>query len=493
MKVKHVFVLVMENRSFDHLFAFSGLPGVAPPDARWGLTDDAPDRAVLDPPHDFASVRAQIGGDPPMSGFSAQTYGPQSRQSFAASDLPVLRALAEQFFLFDNWYSSMPGPTWPNRFFVHAASSGGLDDSPSAASTIESETIDSLSFTFQNGTLFERLEAAGRKWRVYHDDLFPQVLAIKSMIDPFRINTDHFSWLRQGSREFLVEDLNGAYDIDYTFIEPNYGLGSSDFQSGNCQHPTGSMAAGENFIKYVYETIRNSPVWSESLLLITYDEHGGFFDSQVPPPAAPPGDGTQNRDRAPQPQGFEFDRLGVRVPTIAISPWIARGGIGSQVFPGRHFDHTAIIRSVMELFAVTGSLTARDAAAASLLGICSLAALRDDADAPQHLPPATTPPAEAAALADTAVPDTVTSGFSRIAMSLDLSMTAHDGVPPVALVHPAFTAPLAPAAAPLPGDAASRAPRAAAPAPMPTQQQTLNYIASVADRVQRHRSGAPQN
>ena len=157
------------------------------------MSADAPDRAPLDPPHEFEDVALQIGGNPPMSGFAQQPYWNVSRQAFAAGALPVLRTLASQYFLFDNWYSSMPGPTWPNRFFLHAGSSGGLDNSPAAATTIESETIDSLSFSFPNGTLFTCLQQAKRSWRVYHDDLFPQALAIKDMIDPFRLNTGQFS------------------------------------------------------------------------------------------------------------------------------------------------------------------------------------------------------------------------------------------------------------------------------------------------------------
>ena len=283
--IKHLFVLMMENRSFDHLLGFSELPGVAAPDPRWGMAADAPDRAPQDPLHEFENVRDQIAGSPPMSGFRQQAYWPVSGQGVGAGRLPVLTTLARQYCLFDNWYASMPGPTWPNRFFVHAGSSGGLDNSPSAATTIESETIDSLSFSFRNGTVFERLESAGRRWRVYHDDLFPQVLAIKHMVDPFRINNDRFSFVRDGGRELLVSDLANGYDVDYTFIEPNYGLMSGGFENGNSQHPRGSIAAGEKFIQYIYESIRNSPVWAETVLFITYDEHGGFFDHRSPPAA----------------------------------------------------------------------------------------------------------------------------------------------------------------------------------------------------------------
>jgi phospholipase C len=478
--IKHVFVLMLENRSFDHLFAYSGRSGVAPPDASWGMTADAPDRAPLDPPHEFEDVAAQIGGNPqagnsPMSGFAQQPYWSVSRQGFAPGTLPTLRTLATQYCLFDNWYSSMPGPTWPNRFFVHAGSSGGLDNSPAAATTIESETIDSLSFSFPNGTLFTRLQQAGRTWRVYHDDLFPQVLAIKDMVDPFRLNTGQFSWLKAGEKQFFSDDLANGYDVDYTFIEPNYGLAAGGFQDGNCQHPMGSMAAGEAFIQYVYKAIRNSPVWPQSLLIVTYDEHGGFFDQQNPPAAIAPNDGTQNHSRAENPQNFGFDRLGVRVPAVAISPWIAPGGLGSQAFPGKVFDHTSIIKTVMSLFSIEAGLNARDQAANSIESICSLSAMRtDDAAIASMLPqpaPAAIRPIPTAALSE--MPDHALSAFSRIAMSLDLAMKAATPLPAVAIAHPSFTMD--------PTHAQARAVTAR------TKQQTLDYIQAVAARVERLR------
>jgi phospholipase C len=486
MDIKHVFVLMMENRSFDHLLGFSNIPGVPPPDPKWGMTPDATDRPPLDPPHEFEDVKLQIGGEPPMSGFSARPYWNVARQGFLANQLPVLTTLATQYCLFDNWYSSMPGPTWPNRFFVHAASSGGLDNSPSAPTTIVSETIDSLSFTFQNGTLFQLLEAAGHSWRVYHDDFFPQVLAIKHMVDPFRRNTRQFSWLRRGQKEFFVNDLANNYGVDYTFIEPDYGL-SSSFAHSNCQHPKGSMAEGEALIKYVYESIRNSAVWPQSLLIVSYDEHGGFFDSQVPLAAVAPGDDTRNQRRGKHPQGFKFDRVGVRVPTIAISPWIAPGTLGSKLFPGNAFDHSAVIHTVMDLFEVAGSLTARDAAAPSLRGACILDSARiGPQDAPTSLPQpalAAVQPLSAMDAADAdALPDSMTDGFSRIAMSVDLSMQEATGLPAVANGHPAFTLPALDAQP----DAGAR-PAAVFPR---TNQQSLDYIRSVAQRVDQMNAAA---
>jgi phospholipase C len=297
------------------------------------------------------------------------------------------------------------------------------------------------------------------------------------------LNTDQFSWVRAGDKEFFVDDLADGYDIDYTFIEPDYGLASGGFATGNCQHPVGSMAAGEAFIRYIFESIRKSPVWPQSLLIVTYDEHGAFFDHQNPPAAVAPNDGSQNHDRAEHPQNFGFDRLGVRVPAIAISPWIAQGGLGSEAFPGQVFDHTSIIKTAMTLLGVEGSLGARVQSAKSFEGICSLTAMRTDADAIATLLPdgaADSAPIQAAtagAVASDAEPaDHATNAFSRIAMSMDLAMKAATPLPPVAVTHPSFAL----------GAMHSQLMPDAIP-PGRTKRQSLDYIQSVAARVERLR------
>ncbi len=504
--IQHVFVLMMENRSFDHLLGLSGLPGVIAPDPFWGVRSGAPDRAPLDPPHEFEDVRAQIAGNPPNSGFHLQPYASVSLQGFGPSALPVLSTLAREYLLFDNWYASIPGPTWPNRFFVHAGTSGGLDNSPSDPECIECETIDSLGFTFQHGTLYQRLTAAGRRWRIYHADAFPQVLAIRHMIDPFRLKTDHFRWIGDAAASDFARDLNGGYDVDYTFIEPDYGLLEGGMAHGNSQHPTGSVAAGEAFMRAIYTALRASAIWTESLLFLTYDEHGGFFDRIYPPPATPPGDDDRNRMRAAQPAQFAFDQLGLRVPTVAISPWIRAGSLGSQRFPGRCLDHTAIISTVRELFGtgtaraqpvgsttalpampVMPALTARDSAMPSVAGICDLAAARALSDTPELTPSAApiagapaapaAPAAQPPATHSTAAAERTVRGFARIAMSLDLAMAQANGVDPIAKARPELELTLPPSGKPLPS------------ASLPQRRdQLLEYIRAVA---QRHRSAGP--
>ena len=354
-KIDHVFVLMLENRSFDHLLGFSGLPGVPQPPARFGFTPGAVDNLTSDPPHEFDDVAAQIHNGA-MDGFSA-SGGPEAMKGFDASSLQVLLPYAQNNLYFDNWFSSMPGPTWPNRLFAHAASSGGLDNSLGAVDSKDAVTKPGSYLDFSNGHIFDRLTAKGVAWRVYHhhgslDFDYPQVLCLKGMVDKrndkrfFRHFKDFDSDMKQG-------DVVG-----YTFIEPKYGLPS--YMYGNSQHPRGTIGLGEILIQKVYNAIFKRSVGANSALLITWDEHGGFFDHVKPPAAASPGDKPLNHKRAKQPRNCAFDSFGVRVPAVLISPWLP-AGLGSAVFGG-NFDHASIVAALRSTFTLGAQLTNRDGA-----------------------------------------------------------------------------------------------------------------------------------
>jgi phospholipase C len=444
--IKHVFVLMMENRSFDHLFLCSGLPGLPKVDlSQWPMVSPAPDRSPADPPHEFDDVQKQMAGDPPMSGFLHQSYSSVSLQAFQPEQLPIMTALARNYLLFDTWFASMPGPTWPNRFFVHAASSGGLDDSPSGVTSLKSIGKDDLGFEFENGTIFDRLDQAKLKWRVYYADAFPQVLAIKGMVAPFMTDSEQFRRVEDHEHDdHFKRDLNsGQYDVAYTFIEPCYGLGGSDFSKGNSQHPQGSMAAGEQFIKYIYETIRNSPVWKNSALLITYDEHGGFFDHVSPPKATPPGDANLNGDKGIKNHHFAFDRFGPRVPAILVSPYAPKGGVSSSIFPGQIFDHTSIISSLRTMFKLGKPLTRRDGAAPDWSPVLKGPARLSAARAPTQLPPPYRPQYVVDSASQTPedlmpMVEVFNGGFENIALNIDRHLAENDQEKMVASTHPAF-------------------------------------------------------
>ena len=435
-QIQHVFVLMLENRAFDHMLGFSGITGIdavsGSPTALNGLSGNetnlwngetgkvsqpADDVMAVDPGHEFPDVLCQLSGAtakyPPggpypnidNSGFMAsyanacakanqQRDPAEILKCFSPAQLPVLNALAREFAVCDNWHASMPGPTWPNRMFVHAASSGGLDHSPTVA---EISLWELTGFAFANGTIFDRIAAKGLTRRLYAGDLFPMMAAVKGI---------HLDDVRQYAH--FASDLQGSYNFNYVFIEPSYNL-PQDYRGSTSQHPLDDVRLGEGLIKSTYEAIRNSPVWPNSVLIITWDEHGGFFDHAIPPAAVAPGDTTPGTGH--NKFGFTFEQYGPRVPAVVISPLIPRNTIDHRLY-----DHSSIPATVEQLFGLY-PLTNRDRAANNLLPLLSLAAPRDTptslpAPAPALAAPAVAMTAMAAALStETARPhDSINDG-----------------------------------------------------------------------------------
>ena len=406
--IEHVFVLMLENRSFDHMLGWSGINGAdavtGAPTSIDGLTGSesnpltsggsvaispgAPYALNVDPRHEFADVLEQLagagaayprGGPYPAvvnSGFASRfaadfpadvaANGYATMMAFTPDQVPVLTQLAREFAVCDRWFSALPGPTWPNRFFAHAASSGGLDDSPQGARSLSAIAF---GFKFANGTIYDRLDQSEKSWYIVEGDAFPQALALHGMIEKA---VDRFI-----SFDALKSRLGQpGYDAAFTFIEPSYGHVIGDgrnFMCGNSQHPLDDVTRGEALIKDVYESIRASQYWDQSLLLITYDEHGGFYDHVPPPSVVKPGDGWP--DPTVNVNGFVFDQLGVRVPAVVVSPLIPRG-----VVDHRQYEHSSISASLHDIFG-TALLTARDAAANSFSRLASLPAPRGDTPA----------------------------------------------------------------------------------------------------------------
>ena len=415
MTVQHIFVLMLENRSFDHMFAFSNIPGIkvataADTNSFGGQTytfqPGAPDLMPSDPSHGFAAVVQQLcgeGSDPnkvspyparTKSGFVADysktkikkkplpkaAYGKIMMGIDTATQAPALFALASEYALCDNWFASLPGPTWPNRFFVHGASSDGMCKSPSLGDIAKWEVF--KGFTYPNGSIYDRLGKGS--YRLYQDKSgpiagrIPQVAAIKGIDYGDVAGLDSFE-----------KDLKKGKAARYTFIEPAYGdIVSGSYGRGSSQHPMDGLRSGDNLIARVYNAIRKSPVWEKSLLIVTYDEHGGFFDSAVPSAkAAPPNDGTGAGQNT---HGFDFAEFGVRVPAVIVSPQIAKGTVDHTLF-----DHASVLATVEQAFALA-PLTDRDKAAKSVLPLLTQAAPFDANRLPE-LPIAPPPPAPMAA------------------------------------------------------------------------------------------------
>jgi len=469
--VDHLFVLMLENRSFDHFFGLSGLPGVMrPPAPPFG--PGATDRASFDPGHEFVDVQRQIAGGG-MTGFD-----PEAAKGFLPSQLPVITQLAGEHVLFDNWFSSMPGPTWPNRFFVHAASSGGLADSPSAAKAFGAVTLPAAEFRFQHGTIFDRLDAARVPWRVYHGDSMPQVLACQGMVarylKPGSGNFRAFSGDNAGDPGFANDVMDPGYAPAYTFIEPNYAIRLiGSFRNGDSQHPKGLVSAGEALLRQVVAALQDAPIWERSALLVLWDEHGGFYDHVSPPPAVPPGDWPVNQSAGKV--AFGFDALGPRVPAVLVAAGAPRGALGSTLFPGESFDHAAVVHALIENFELGLPLTARDGAASNFLSC-----LRAKAPAVKPVVPlaaAAAPPAPAGGTAGVGNErlDGFLEGTALIALDLDRQIAAATRRPMLALA-PRRRALASPAL--LGASLLGREPGA--------RPEVAQYIVDVAARVQTH-------
>ncbi len=399
MAVEHFFLLVLENRSFDHIFGFSNIKGndavtgqqttIARPDPAVNSNTDFSTGKVYpvkegadfslkgldkDPGHEPGDVQTQLKG--PNLGFVNNYFYPTGAANpgrvmdcFSATQLPVLNQLATEFAICDNWFSSLPGPTWPNRFFMMAATSGGLTKSPTAGDIVKATAL--KGYGFQYGNIFDALDKKGIPWCIIEGDLFPVSFALKGMDK----NAAKGRFTDIG--KFAAKLADPAFSEKFIFIEPQYGThkfdvtGPGDFSGGNSMHPLDDVRKGELLVKQVYETIRSVPaVWANSVLIITFDEHGGFYD-HVPPPATTP-TGDQPVNAAPGQMPLDFAHLGVRVPAIIVSPLIGKGIIDHTVY-----DHTSALATLEKLFGIA-PLTKRDAAAKDFLHLFSNGQPRTD-------------------------------------------------------------------------------------------------------------------
>ncbi len=432
-QIEHVVVLMMENRSFDHLLGtlpnVNGILGAdgSPNPNFFNLADptdstsqkypagtpgnfavpsqDIGQGGFGGPGHSFAAATMQLDASAkvatdvpspaPLDGFIANYLrelsangrsNPTDQEinepmtNFTSPQMPVISTLATQFCVCDQWYSEVPGPTEPNRLFVHAATSAGFVDNEWQA-PIAAQTI------------YQVLEQAGFDWAFFRVDL-----SDSDSFPALKVRTTRIFAMP----EFAQQAAAGSLPT-YSFICPQMNEGTDGSQP-NSQHAPYDVRLGENLIADVYEAVRNSPLWQKTLLIVTYDEHGGYFD-HVSPPAAVNPDGltspnvfvTDLAQKNPGKKGyltkpnmdFDFTRLGMRVPAVLISPWIQKGTVDST-----QYQHTSIFATLRDLFGV-GSLTQRDAQANSFTAqLTKLSSPRTDA--PTTLTRPAMPPAASA-------------------------------------------------------------------------------------------------
>lgn len=421
IKTEHVIVLMLENRSFDHMLGFLNHSNPEFPQIKKGeFTNSHPKvgnapvnasaayRLAVGPDHSYVGIKEQLKGG--NKGFVANYYkrlaqkkkdaekklasvtqrlaedretargfrgsiahSPAQKASirgrmrrdkkkrtelkkliasinpgrdarkvmacFSEESVPVLSTLAKEFCVFTNWHASVPGQTWPNRAFAHAATSDG--------------EVNIKARFYKNRTIFEDISEALKKkskseqeraWAAYHDG--PTHLWAYPALR--RQKGNNFRKLSHLTAQ--IADPNNAKNPlpRYCFVEPNHGLKLGPLfkkrrEFSNNQHPNNNTAgirdflAAEQLIADIYNALKANPaLFKKTLFLITYDEHGGFFDHRSAPPTIAPDKKTKK---------FDFKSLGVRVPAVLVSPWIEPGTIDHDVR-----DHSAIVRTIRKLF-----------------------------------------------------------------------------------------------------------------------------------------------
>ncbi|HEY3939760.1 MAG TPA: alkaline phosphatase family protein [Bryobacteraceae bacterium] len=376
--IDHIVVLMLENRSFDEMLGllYSARGNVSPSGQPFeGLTGHESNpgtggKAVpvftiaptdpyayfmpgADPGEGYKATNSQLFGSttaptPPVAtndGFVADfsyTLGWESKEGwsilpgttansimgvFPPSMLPVLSGLASGFAVCDHWFSSAPTETLPNRAFVNAGTSQGrLND-------------DTTPYTCPS--IFGLLSDHKVTWSIYGYNEPP--LTRGDFTDTTNADDSHFGEFT----DFTAAAAKGTL-AGYTFLEPSWDA------SGNSQHPNYNVALGEQLLHDVYYALRNGPGWNRTLLIITYDEHGGCYDHVPPPSGATPPDNSVGQ------YGFDFKRFGVRVPTVLVSPLIPAGTVFRVA--GTPLDHTSILKTIETRWNLP-ALTARDAAA----------------------------------------------------------------------------------------------------------------------------------
>lgn len=365
--IKHVILLLLENRSFDQMLGcfnaqYPELEGVDP--KRFNVDKDGTQifqketreqQMELDPGHGLHDVLAQLENDNggfvknfvAIHGNSTKEQRQQIMSYYPLMFLDALHRMARDFTICDHWFSSVPGPTWTNRFFALSGTSSGRVEMPEGIKDPKLKEF----FRQNQDTLFDRLNEKKNSWTVYFYD-FPC-----SLIFNHQRRVENLAGYA-GIDQFFKDAAHRRPFPDFCLIEPKYGG-----RDQNDDHPPHNIMKGEKLIADVYNAIRSQDeLWKSSLLVILFDEHGGFYDHVSPPTAIAP-DG----ERAE----YTFDRLGVRVPAVLVSPWVDKR-VEQTVF-----DHTSLLRYLTDKWDL-GPLGARTAAANSISVGVQRATLRDD-------------------------------------------------------------------------------------------------------------------
>lgn len=351
MPIEHVIVVMMENRSFDHYFGALTLAGRTDIDGLKKsffnldtngvkiypyLAGKADDVCVEDPPHGFNAWDVQSGGGK-NDGFvhahieeHGVDFGKTVMQYYDQNRLPFLYNLAGDFALCQKWFCSVRGPTWPNRWYLHGAQSNG-------------EISNNFEGDYSFPMIYDRLVEKDKTWAYYYTDL--PFLAVAHQLKERHNASEPYR-----SIDRFYDDIKNGRLPNYVQVDPGFAL--------NDDHPPHHVGLGEQFLSTVYHALANSEYWNKCMLVITYDENGGFFD-HVPPPKT-------KDDFA----SLGLDQLGFRVPAIVAGPYV-KPAVSDTVY-----DHTSVLAFVEWLWDLK-PLTQRDAAANNLLDLVDFDAIKN--------------------------------------------------------------------------------------------------------------------
>lgn len=355
--IDHIIVVMMENRSFDHYFQKLPASGqtdvdVAPDDFSNPSADGTKQVPIhrdtqhcfVDTAHGWDAVHRQYN-DGAMDGFVVTNQsehenalpenfpvnlldGERAMTYYEPADLPFLHWAASTFAMGDRYFCSLLGPTWPNRMFLYAATSWG-------------EIANNFP-TGDDNTIFDELEKRQVAWRVYAEGL-PGFGILPSAIGNYLSS-------RVEGHQALHTAIAAGKLPSVAFVDPGIGM---ERPAANDEHPPAVMSIGQKFLAELVGAVMKSPNWKSTAIFITYDEHGGLYD-HVPPPSACAPD-ARTAKLGPTNAPGAFDRYGIRVPFVVISPYAK-----AHYVSHRTYDHTSITRFI-EARWVLPAMTNRDA------------------------------------------------------------------------------------------------------------------------------------
>jgi phospholipase C len=373
-----VVVLMMENRSFDHVLGW--LPGA---DGRqhglryvdgagvshrtWNLAPDWQGWKYGDPKHDWPSVAVQYDGGRSDGFLKTQAVGDLFPIGFYDDDaLPILAALARHNATLDRYFCSMLGPTWPNRFYLHCGATD-VDETGLYPNFSQPTELPPAGVTRPS-----KLDVA--IWDRVHDHGFTGGYYYVSEPMTGLFDSRRYDGISHHYEQFKADAAAGRLP-NVTFVDPDYGTVHELTGTSNDMHPHGSVKVGDVFIGEVYDILRRSPQWDRMVFVLNFDEHGGFYD-HVPPPRVR--DDNVNPNPGPHP---DYGRLGFRVPCIVMGPFAP-----ARVVHAGPYEHCSILRMIEWRFGLE-PMHARDRYARNLAEVLDFSHRRPPTRLPNEVAP----------------------------------------------------------------------------------------------------------